>query len=222
MLEIKNLNFGFGEQLLYQNFNLSLDENKIYGILGRNGAGKTTLFRILYGWFKAKDSTITWKGSKLEKADISFLETDPYFYPYMTGSEYLNLINPNKQQQVDNLSTLLNLPLDKIVDSYSTGMKKKLAFLAIQLQEKPIQLLDEPFNGVDLESNEILKKLILEKGTGQLTILSSHIMNTLLDSCEEIIYLDGSAQFQIYQKTDFDKLERLVKDSINEKFEGLR
>ncbi len=217
MLEIKNLNFGFGEKILYQDFNLSLDNDKVYGILGQNGAGKTTLFRILYGWFKSKGAAINWKGSKLKREDITFLETDPYFYSYMTGTEYLNLISPENQDQTEYLATLLNLPLDKIVDSYSTGMKKKLAFLGIQLQNKPIQLLDEPFNGVDLESNEILKKLIVETGKGKLTILSSHIMNTLLDTCDEIIYLNGT-HFHIYKKDDFSKLERVVKDVIDVKF----
>ncbi len=221
MLEIKNLTFGFGEKVLYQDFNLSLDEHKIYGVLGKNGTGKTTLFRLIYGWFKAKNAEIKWSNAKLKKEDISFLETDPYFYPYMTGTEYLNLISPNHQDQIDSLATLLNLPLNNVVDSYSTGMKKKLAFLAIQLQDKAIQLLDEPFNGVDLESNEILKKLILENKNKKLTILSSHIMNTLLDTCDEIVYLDGN-HFQMFDKKDFNKLEGLVKDSINEKFSSIK
>lgn len=221
MLEIKNLNFGFGNKILFKDFNITLEDQKIYGILGKNGAGKTTLFRIIYGWFKDKNAELMWHGSKLRKEEISFLETDPYFYPYMTGKEYLELIGTNNQEQVEYLSTLLNLPLENLVDSYSTGMKKKLAFLGIQLQNKVIQLLDEPFNGVDLESNEVLKKLIVNAGKGRLTILSSHIMNTLLDTCDEIIYLDGM-NFQLFKKQDFNKLEGLVKDSINEKFIGLK
>ena len=220
MLKVQDLNFGFGDKSLYENLNLSFESNKVYGLLGHNGAGKTTLFRLLYGWYKPHSGSILFNGKALDRQDISFLETDPYFYSYMTGREYLKLIKPEKSENIESYATLFNLPLDNIVDSYSTGMKKKLAFLGGQLQAKPIQILDEPFNGVDLESNEILKKLIIKTGNDSLVIMSSHILNTLLDTCDEVVYL-SNRHVQVFKKAHYDELELIIKNSIDTKFEHL-
>jgi len=54
------------------------------------------------------------------------------------------------------LQEFLKLPLDDLIETYSTGMKKKLALLGILKQDKQLFLLDEPFNGLDLETNKIL------------------------------------------------------------------
>lgn len=56
--------------------------------------------------------------------------------------------------------SLFNLPLDEYVDTYSTGMKKKLALIGVLLLDKPIIILDEPFNGLDFEGVHILYKII--------------------------------------------------------------
>jgi ABC-type multidrug transport system, ATPase component len=220
MLKVKDLNFGFGDNSLYENLNLSFDSNKVYGLLGQNGAGKTTLFRLLYGWYKPQSGSISFNGKPVDRQNITFLETDPYFYSYMTGREYLKLIKPEQSEKVESYASLFNLPLDNIVDSYSTGMRKKLAFLGGQLQGKPIQILDEPFNGVDLESNEILKKLIIKSGNESLVIMSSHILNTLLDTCDEVVYLSNPS-VQVFKKGHFDELESIINDSIDNKFERL-
>ena len=158
MLIIDSIKYNFGNKTIFENVSLNLESGKTYGIVGANGVGKTTLFRVLAGQYKSKSGKITWNGNTLSRGKISFLPTDPYFYPYMNGNEYLAIviIDKNKLDQAKRMSKSMNLNPDQIVDTYSTGMKKKLAFIANYIQKRPVSIYDEPFNGVDLESNELL------------------------------------------------------------------
>lgn len=218
MLEITDLSFSFGQQAILRDISIQLDHGKVYGILGRNGAGKTTLFRNITGWYKPKGGKILLNGTPFDKKDIAFLETTNYFYPYMKGQEYLDLINEKAKKQGASLAEVLQVPLEELVDTYSTGMKKKLAFIGALILNRPLLLLDEPFNGVDLESNEVLKRLILLNRTGKITLMSSHILSTLFDSCDAIFYLrDG--RIHHYEKAAFNKLGKEIQIDIEQKMD---
>ena len=161
MLELKHLEFKFRDKNIFQDLNMTFPEGAIIGIVGRNGVGKTTFFRVITGLYKALNGEINLNGRQLSKQEISFLPTDPFFYSYMNGAEYLELVvGGSKRSKAFEYAEQLMLPLDQLVDTYSTGMKKKLAFSAIISQNRPVQILDEPYNGVDLESNEIIKLIL--------------------------------------------------------------
>ncbi|HEX7868852.1 MAG TPA: ATP-binding cassette domain-containing protein, partial [Chryseobacterium sp.] len=128
MLEIKNLSVSFKDKNVLQNLNLEIEEGKILGILGKNGAGKTTLFESLYQSQKY-NGEILWQNRKLLREDISYLETENYFYPYITGREYLSYFSKEKLGKTIELAEKFQLPLDKYVQYYSSGMKKKLALI---------------------------------------------------------------------------------------------
>ena len=102
----------------------------------------------------------------------------------------------------------LKLPLDELIETYSTGMRKKLALLGILKQEKSIFLLDEPFNGLDLETNKILELIILKlKEKGKTIFLSSHIMDPLLSLCDQIHFLEHGQFIKTFAKSDFNRIE---------------
>ena len=216
MLEITGLSFSFGRQAILKDISIRLDHGKVYGILGRNGAGKTTLFRNITGWYRPDRGETLLDARPVEKKDIAFLETTNYFYPYMKGQEYLDLINKEAGKQGASLAEVLQVPLEELVDAYSTGMKKKLAFIGALILDRPLLLLDEPFNGVDLESNEVLKRLILLNRTGKITLMSSHILSTLFDSCDTIFFLhDG--RIQSFEKDIFNELKNEIQTDIEQK-----
>src|ERR1700750_866062 len=130
MLEIKNVQVAFKNQKVLQGLNLSAREGNIIGILGKNGAGKTTLLDSLYQNIKFS-GTIHWHGKTLKRSSVSYLETENYFYPYITGEEYLSYFLSKKQIDVNKLTEKFNLPLKKYVQYYSSGMKKKLALIGM-------------------------------------------------------------------------------------------
>lgn len=206
MLEIKNLSVSFKDKNVLQNLNLKIEEGIILGILGKNGAGKTTLFESLYQSQKY-NGEILWQSKKLLRENISYLETENYFYPYITGREYLSYFAKDKLSKTVELAEKFQLPLDKYVQYYSSGMKKKLALIGMLMLDKPINILDEPFNGVDFEGVHLLYDIIHKlKENKKLVIISSHIIETLFHTCDRIVTLENGAISNIFEKSDFEKL----------------
>ncbi|MCD1117985.1 ABC transporter ATP-binding protein [Chryseobacterium turcicum] len=206
MLEIKNLSVSFKDKNVLQNLNLEIEEGIILGILGKNGAGKTTLFESLYQSQKY-NGEILWQNQKLLRENISYLETENYFYPYITGREYLSYFAKDKLSETIELAEKFQLPLDKYVQYYSSGMKKKLALIGMLMLDKPINILDEPFNGVDFEGVHLLYDIIHElKENKKLVIISSHIIETLFHTCDRIVTLENGTISNIFEKSDFEKL----------------
>lgn len=226
-LKISNLRFSYGQQEVLRGVELDMKTGEIHGILGMNGAGKTTLFNNLYTRLRPETGTCQWGGEALTTQMIAFLETHSYFYPYLKGREYLQLIAQNQPNfPIDQWNEIFELPLDKLVDGYSTGMKKKLAFLGMLAQDRPILLLDEPFNGVDVESNEKIFQILLRlRDQGKLIILSSHIIQSLTGIASKIHYLQEGRIQQTYLPEDFPRLEselkQLIGDQIRENLDLL-
>ena len=118
---------------------------------------------------------------------------------------------------------IFDLPLNQYASSYSTGMKKKLALTAILLQRNEYFILDEPFNGVDIESNLLLTEIIHTlKNLGKTVIISSHIFSTLSDTCDEINLISEGSIIKSYQREDFQSLETEMKQmTVGNKIEKL-
>lgn len=209
MLEIKNVNVKFKNQNVLNDLNLSIEDGCILGILGKNGAGKTTLFESLYQTVKFSGN-ISWKNERLKREIISYLETENYFYPYMTGEEYLAYFTSKKEAEVMEVIRKFNLPLKKYVQYYSSGMKKKLALIGMLMLDKPVNILDEPFNGVDFEGVHILYDVIRQlKSENKIVIISSHIIETLFHTCDKIAILESGRIQDVYEKKDFSELNTL-------------
>jgi len=195
MLSINQIDFSYADQLILDNLSLRLEPEKIHGILGPNGSGKTTLLHILGGRLAPDSGTVSWNGQPLIHPHIAYLETKPYFYPMITGREYLNLFtrqNPNFS--IEKWNELFVLPIDQLIETYSSGMKKKLALMGVISLDRPIMLLDEPFNNLDVEANQFVAKvlqLLAEKG--KLILLTSHILE-ILTAMTYYIHVLGEGQ----------------------------
>lgn len=209
MLEIKNVSVEFKNQKVLNDLSLSIEEGCILGVLGKNGAGKTTLFESVYQSLSFSGN-ITWKNERLQRKQISYLETENYFYPYITGEEYLSYFSSKKESEIKEIIEKFNLPLEKYVQYYSSGMKKKLALVGMLMLNKPINILDEPFNGVDFEGVHFLYDIIRQlKSENKVVIISSHIIETLFHTCDKIALLQNGSIQTIYNKEDFNQLNTL-------------
>ena len=100
------------------------------------------------------------------------------------------------------------LPLNDLIETYSTGMKKKLALLGVLKQVKKIFFFDEPFNGLDMETIKIVEIIIKAlKEKGKTVFISSHIIDNLLTVCDSIHYLDNGRFTKSFEKSDFHRIE---------------
>ena len=213
MIKIKELSKLFGNKEVLKNLSMEFSTGNVYGIVGENGAGKTTLFRCIAGLESYSGEIIS--DVMPLKNHLGLLLTEPFFFTMMTGREYIRLLcNARGKTNVDiDSKNIFDLPLDQYASTYSTGMKKKLAITAILLQENEYFILDEPFNGVDIQSNIILTEIILKlKELNKVVIISSHIFSTLSDTCDEIHLLRKGEQIKSVNKTGFKDLEQEMQE----------
>ena len=223
MIEIFGLSKKYGTKEVLKNINLKFESGKAYGIVGENGAGKTTLFRCVAG-LENYHGKITSDFDPL-KNHLGLLPTEPFFFPKITGKEYIQLLCNARNEKIADIESknIFELPLNQYAATYSSGMKKKLAFTAVLLQKNEYFIFDEPFNGVDIQSNIIIAEIIHKlKQINKIIIISSHIFSTLSDTCDEIHLLSNGEFIKTVQKENFSKLEAEMKEfSIGNKIEQL-
>ncbi len=215
MIVIEKLTKSYGTKHVLTNINLTFLEGKVYGIVGENGAGKTTLFRCIAG-LEEYQGAIKASVEPL-KNHLGLLLTEQYFFSKITGEEYLKLLCNARENKNVNIASnnIFELPLNQYVSTYSTGMKKKLAITAILLQKNEYFILDEPFNGVDIQSNIILTEIIHKlKDLNKIVILSSHIFSTLSVTCDEIHWIGNGEIIKTVNKDSFSELESKMKEII--------
>ena len=215
MIRIDNLKKSYNKKDILKDITVQFETGKVYGIVGENGAGKTTLFKCIASLEKFEGS-ISSQPSPL-KDHLGYLPTEPYFFPRITGKEYIQLLLNARGISHKNLKqkNLFDLPLNQYALEYSTGMKKKLALQAILLQKNNLFILDEPYNGVDIQSNIIISEIIQKlKEAGKTILISSHIFSTLKESCDEIYLLQDGQLKNRTKKADFDTFEKELHDSI--------
>lgn len=219
MIRIRDLQFGYGNQLVINCDRMDFAAQRVHGIVGLNGAGKSTLFQLLTRYLKPRKGTIEWAGRTMLRKDTGYLETHNYFYANLTGSEYLDIFpRSNKDFQLARLNELFQLPLNETTESYSTGMKKKLALLAILQQDRPVYIFDEPFNGLDLESGRVVELMIAHlKTKGKTVVISAHTLSPLLQGCDQIHLLRNGTFPVSYGRNEFDRIEQELFDDFNRK-----
>ena len=209
MIKIERLSKFYGKKQVLNSIDLEFKKGKIYGIVGENGAGKTTLFRCISGLESYKGNILS-DFTEL-KDHLGLLLTEPYFFSKITGKEYIQLLANARQTEITKIENknIFGLPLNQYASTYSTGMKKKLALTAILLQENNVFILDEPFNGVDIQSNLIITEIIKRfKKLEKTVIISSHIFSTLENTCDEIYLMKNGEIINKVEKADFKNLEK--------------
>jgi ABC-2 type transport system ATP-binding protein len=193
MLIIDNITVCYGKRDVLKGLSLSLEAGTIQGLSAINGSGKTTLMNTIYGFLRPSEGSISFNGMSVQRKDIAYLEADNYFYPYMTGRDYLGLFPKSDLFDADEWAHTFAIPLDDVTENYSSGMKKKLAIGATFQVAKPIMLLDEPFNGLDSQSVDILyQRLHHMRELGTIVLLTAHVRVQLQACCSRIHHLqDG-------------------------------
>jgi ABC-2 type transport system ATP-binding protein len=226
LLEILNLHKSFGSHEVLCGVSLTLRPGTIHGLVGANGAGKTTLINCLYGLETGFRGTVRDTAGTAVRLSTGLLPYEPYFYPRLTGREYLEFCLQARGRPLPDFAgwnQLLELPLDQYADEYSAGMRKKLALLALLVQDFTYFILDEPFNALDLEANLLLKAVLRrlrDRGTG--ILLTSHLLSTLTETADEISVLLAGRVQRYYTAAEFGTLEQDLLDSLHrEKLQAL-
>ena len=206
LVQIDHLTKSFGYKMALKDVSFSVPPGQICGLLGPNGAGKTTLFRLLMGILKATDGKLLVDGldafeERVQvKRLIGFLPDEPIFYSYLSGREILELSAAmhglDAAATMDRIApTIAKLRLaddiDNYAEDYSRGMKKKLGLLLALLHQPKLLVLDEPTNGLDVESTHLFYDLISETARQGTTVLfSTHLMDHVTRLCSHAVIIN--------------------------------
>ena len=189
ILEIISINLSRNKKIIFKNFCLKIIRSEIVTLIGRNGSGKTSLLEMIVGLLKPESGAIKINSVSIE--EIGERKKDQFIYiPHEDALKEDLTINENLQIW----ASIANVNLSKehfekcldyfslseikhvLVGKLSQGQKKKIALTKLLLINCSLWILDEPFNSLDKESIEILKKLFLShKKNGGVILFASHI-----------------------------------------------
>lgn len=220
ILTMKNLSKSFGRKKVLEDFNLSLEQGKVYGFLGMNGEGKTTLIRMIMGVIPPDNGEIIFKNKKISfrddsyKKEIGFIAEESIFYSWMSIKELLSFnasFYPkwNTRKVNDYLEKFSLEPKTKI-KHLSRGMKLKLGLIVTLASEPELLILDDPTSGLDVPTrHDFLKEIIKELSEAGTTILfSTHIVHEI----EGIIDNLGILRYgRLILDEDFHDLKNSIK-----------
>lgn len=211
MFQINIKSKSYKDKTVLENSAISIPKNGIYGIVGKNGEGKTTLFKCIMGLTSFKGSIAHATESSLH-GKIAWCPTEPLIYDELTAREFANfyreLLNIDK-----NNFQMFDVPEDKLIREFSTGMKKKAYLNAVFQKEYFIYVFDEPFNGLDLESNYLLMNYIRELSESSIVFISSHILEILYKDCDKIFLLKDK-KIREFNKSEFLEIEKELFSTI--------
>ncbi|HFE9855125.1 MAG: ABC transporter ATP-binding protein [Clostridium celatum] len=207
VIELNHVNKKFNNKDALEDISVNIEKGKIVGLVGPNGAGKTTLIRIILGLIKPTCGEIKILGKKIydndTKKKIGFCIDKDGLYENLTARENLEFIA--RAYNVKNFNSVIlelaktlkiNDDLDRIISEYSKGMKRKISIIKSLLINPEILILDEPLDGLDVESQKIVEELIKRKKNNMTIIISSHNLYQIENICDEVMILNKNLKFK--------------------------
>ena len=215
MVSLKKVYFKYSDNdVILHHADLDIKKNEITVILGKNGVGKTTLLSIIDGFIQHDQGEVT------KEMENVFIYDNPYLYEYLTGREYLELINEISKHKISKdiyklLESLeLQDALDKIISSYSLGMKHKLALLTALVLDFKLYLIDEPLAALDPDSQEFMIEYFKNmKEDNNTLIISTHMLNVAYELADDIVIFKDS-KLEVY-RNNYKSLEEFSDFVIN-------
>lgn len=204
--------------------NLEIEENEVFGFLGRNGAGKTTTIKILCSLLRPTSGEAHIFGenarSKKARTHIGYLPENPYFYEYLTPKETLDfygrlegLSKGQRLKEWDKLADLLDLKQfeNQRLRTFSKGMRQRIGFAVALVGDPKLLILDEPMSGLDPLGRRQIRELILRLRDEKKTLFfSSHVLGDVEQICDRVgILVRGKL-------TEQGKLSEMLAGKVNQ------
>lgn len=202
MISCRNVNFRYGPRHAVKDLNLTIPAGVIFGLLGPNGSGKTTTMNMITTILQPASGHIEIDGNDVVKEAekvrrlIGLAPEEPLVYSGLTAREFIllsadlhDLDQEQAEQETQNLLVRLKIDqdADKTLASFSKGMRRKALLASALIHNPKLIVLDEPLDGLDVYSQDILKDILREKTEqGHTVLYSSHIMETVEGFCDQV------------------------------------
>jgi ABC-2 type transport system ATP-binding protein len=175
LVEFVGVSKNYGPKPAVVDLSLALHAGEVFAFLGPNGAGKTTTIKMMTGLLRPTAGVIRIDGresafeSAAARQQLSYVPDQPHVYEKLTGREFLDFVRdlyglsgPGVAADVDRLVDVFEMSgfLDDLAETYSHGMRQRLAFAGALLHRPKLLVLDEPMVGLDPKSMRIVKDLL--------------------------------------------------------------
>ncbi|MBR2828410.1 MAG: ABC transporter ATP-binding protein [Bacilli bacterium] len=202
MIEIKNVTKKYGDKTAIQDISFTVEDGEIFAFIGHNGAGKTTLIKSIVGIhdFDEGDILINKKSIKENpiecKKEMAFIADNPELYENMKAIDFINFIcdmyEVEKEVREENIKKYAKIfeiedNLTDPINSFSHGMKQKVALIAALSHNPKVLIMDEPFVGLDPKAVFDVKKIMTEMTKeGKIIFFSTHILDVAEKLCSKV------------------------------------
>jgi ABC-2 type transport system ATP-binding protein len=201
IVEVKNLTKAYGNITAVNNISLSLEEGKIYGLLGRNGAGKTTIMHILTAQLFATGGELKVFGENPYEnervlSQTCFIKESQKYPQYFQIKDVLDVaatIFPNWDKNYAlSLANDFGLPLKREIKKLSRGMLSSVGIITGLASRAPLTIFDEPYLGLDAVARSLFYDRLLEDyaENPRTVILSTHLIDEVSKLLEHVIVID--------------------------------
>ena len=203
ILEAEHLSFTYDSKTAaLDDVSFGIPEQSIFAVLGPNGSGKTTLFNLLLGLLSPTSGTLrTLDGrpdNRPNKRHIGWVPSELSQSLMLTLDEYFSLLASTQPDFDHDFAAALLEPFDlvgaerKLAGALSHGMRKKAQLIGAMAHRPRILILDEPFSGLDPQSQHILEAALLElRRMGTTVVISSHQIEVVHYLATHLAILDG-------------------------------
>jgi ABC-2 type transport system ATP-binding protein len=233
-VELKNVVKRYNEILAVDHVNLTLTSGEIFGLLGPNGSGKSTTLKMLLGLVQPDEGSVTVLGMPVQqdpvavKRMVGYVPEAPRLYEFLTGVEYLDFIGDVYGMQPEDKKSRINEYLKALqlegregdmINSYSEGMKQKIALISAFLHKPKLLIMDEPLNALDPRSARIIKDFLQElKRQGVTAILSTHVLEIAQAMCDRIGIMYQGKLLALGNMNELRQLSKLPDSGLEDIF----
>jgi ABC-2 type transport system ATP-binding protein len=203
---VHGLRKSFGAKEAVAGIDLEIAAGSLAGLVGPNGAGKTTSLSMMTGLLRPDAGEVTvagvdvWASPAAAKAVIGVVPAEARLFERLSGAEMLEyagrlhgLPADQARSRAAELMSMLDLGEDarRLVADYSTGMRKKISLGCALIHNPAVLFLDEPLEGVDPVSADVIRRLLTRLTAAGATVLfSSHVMELVEQVCDQVFIVD--------------------------------
>ena len=201
-IKLENVSKRFKNENVLNGISYSFESGKIYSIVGRNGSGKSVLLKIIAGLYLQDKGNVLFDNKNYNMINeipdnLGIVIEQPSFINDLTGLENLKLLasirNVATERDIVESLEIVNLKddMNKKYSKYSLGMRQKLSIAQAIMEHQKVILLDEPFNGIDRQSVVAIKEYLKRvKNEDKLIIITTHIMDDVVDLSDVMLYIE--------------------------------
>jgi ABC-2 type transport system ATP-binding protein len=207
MIEFHNVTRSYGRKRALDGLELTVNPGELFALLGPNGAGKTTAIKLLTGLLRPDSGCVTVCGHDLSRdvrkatQAMGYVPDDPFLYDKLSGREFLQFAveirgfdGAAAAAAIERETKNFEMAdfLDSLIETYSHGMKQRLAFASALLHTPRVLVIDEPMVGLDPRSVRMVKDLLRRHAAEGMTIfMSTHTLAVAEEIADRIGILDG-------------------------------